>query len=130
MKTFNFRKLGILLVMMLVSGMILVGSASAANPVYTANYKLTAGGNVNGNTVSFLSYVKTINGEYAEHISASAVLEDRYGNYIDHASNDDGWDVKALVASGSCTTTDQHHVDASFSAIEPTDSYYYATYYY
>ncbi|WP_157199009.1 hypothetical protein [Methanolacinia paynteri] len=43
MKTFNFRKLGILLVMMLVGGMVLVGSASAVtSSTSTNNYRVTA----------------------------------------------------------------------------------------
>ena len=80
MKTFNFRKLGILLVMMLVSGMVLVGSASAYETEGSSNngyYDVWAGGSViAGEAANYYGQTGTKNGATAGAIYVCAYIMD------------------------------------------------------
>ena len=73
MKKFNFRKLGILIAMMLVCGMFLVGSASAYNESMELSgdgeYWISSAGNlIFGDFVSYSGYVWTVNSNPADVI--------------------------------------------------------------
>ena len=67
MRKFNFRKLGILLAMMLVGGMVLVGPASAgSSSTYTTNYMVTATGDYYSypNGIQYLGSAENLYGNY------------------------------------------------------------------
>lgn len=114
-----------MLVMMLVASAILVGPVSAANPVYTSYFELTAGGNTGGN---YFSYAETLDGQDAGSITTTAALYNQYGNYLDHVSAN-VWNDDHALASDTYSGGDQSYVQASFDSVSPNDQCYYATYY-
>ena len=128
MKTFNLKKTGILLVIMLVAGVVLVGPVSAADelsPVYTAYFKLTAGGNNADH--SFFGYAKTLDGQPADSISLAAVAYDNSDHSIGFVS-DNVRNQKYALASGYASGAIDH-VKSSFDSVSPNDQFYYAVYY-
>ncbi|GAB7015549.1 hypothetical protein [Methanogenium cariaci] len=128
MKTFDLKKTGILLVIMLVAGVVLVGPVSAADelsPVYTTYFKLTAGGNNSDH--SFFGYAKTLDGQPADNIQLAAVAYDNYGHFMNMVS-ENTQDLKYALASGYASGAIDH-VKSSFDSVSPNDQFYYAVYY-
>ena len=101
MKTFNFRKLGILLVMMLVSGMVLVGSVSAAETHGYSDkgkYDVWAGGSlIAGEAANYYGQTGTTNGATAGAIYVCAYIMD--GNSELHYVDDGRTNTNFLEAS-------------------------------
>ncbi|MDD4126577.1 MAG: hypothetical protein PHV39_02680 [Methanomicrobium sp.] len=76
MKKFSFKKIGILLAMMLVAGAVLVGPASAAG------IDALGGGSASGNVINYYGQAGSLGGSF-DLIRVSATLLDNGGGFVD-----------------------------------------------
>ena len=126
MKTFNFRKLGILLVMMLVSGMVLVGSASAYETEGSSNngyYDVWAGGSViAGEAANYYGQTGTANGATAGAIYVCAYILDGSSqlHYVDDGATSTSF-VEASEFYDNHDTISRPRVKVEMSGANPDD---------
>ncbi|ADN35630.1 hypothetical protein Mpet_0859 [Methanolacinia petrolearia DSM 11571] len=122
MRTFNFRKLGILLVLMLVGAMIIVGPASANSWAEKDGYKFRCGG-TSASTTNYFGSATNLKCEEADYIGISLSIYDKYNHYVDGDGDHTTDDHAYLFNAYHSGKVDGGYVLASFDCYNPDGDY-------